>query len=460
MPGKNRLKAFWDNGLENKNLPFLIYGIIWAIIHTQMELSFGDDVLFGSVLNGNNFIEWVINKYVTFNSRIITESVLVLIMQFGSLPWKIINLSMMMIIPWCISQIIFEDEATQQENGIIVCLCCVYPFTDMATAGWGATSVNYTWTLATGLFTLYCVHACIEEIHLNNWTKVFGSVAALFAANVEQMACVLVAFTFIALICCKYKKKKSEKFLWIVLTLITIDLLIILLSPARSARFLNEISYSFPSYLMLSMVDKVTIGLTSTMAQFIGRGNWVFLVFSIVLLFSNYCSNNSKACRITASIPMIASVIGFTCDIFPELFPGITKIFYYEAHAQMPDFTPITAMNYCNFEAYIPMAYSIIVMGAILITLVYTFEGNQFILPALIIMAGFCSRMLMAFSPSIYESARRTYLLMYYSFIIVSVMIYKKLKSDRPNAAGKLSLCITVICILPALNNFLQVLSI
>lgn len=459
MFGKNRLTAFWDKKL-NKNLPFLIYGIIWAIIHTQMELSFGDDLLFGSVLNGNNFIEWATNKYVTFNSRIITESVLVLVMQFGPLSWKIINLSMMMVIPWCISKIIFEDEATRRENSLIVCLCCIYPFIDMATAGWGATSVNYTWTLATGLFTLYCIHACVEDIKLNNWTKVLCCVATLFAANVEQMACVLFAFTFIALISCKYRNKKSEKFLWIVLILITIDLLIIFLSPARLARFLNEVSYSFPSYLMLSIVDKVTIGLTSTMAQFVGRENWVFLVFSTILFLSIYISENRKVYRITASIPLIASVIGFTCDIFPELFPGITEIFYYEAHAQMPDFTPITAMNYCNLEAYIPMAYSITVIGAILITLVCTFRENQFIFPALIIMAGFCSRLLMAFSPSIYESARRTYLLMYYSFIIVSVMIYKNLKCERPNSAGKLLSFIQVICILPALNNFLQVLSI
>lgn len=207
---------------------------------------------------------------------------------------------------------------------------------------------------------------------------------------------------------------------------------------------------------MLSIVDKVAIGLTSTMAQFIGRGNWVFLVFAIALMFLGCSGNNSRICRITASIPLIASVIGFMCDSFPELFPGITEVLYYEAHAQMPDFIPITAMNYCNLEAYIPIVYSIIVIGAILITLCFAFEGNRFILPALIIMAGFCSRMLMAFSPSIYESARRTYLLMYY----VTIMIYKNIKDDKPIVAGKLSSCIKVICVLPALDNILQVLSI
>lgn len=445
--------------LSKSYFPFVIYAIVWAFMHTQMNLTFGDDLMFSSVLEGKTFWEWMIHKYLTFNTRVITESVLVLVLQIGILPWKIINLCMMIMIPVCISMIVFDGKADQDDNWAVVCLVSIYPFIDMATAGWGATASNYTWVLATGLFTLYCIKLEVNGKTVKPMLMILSIFSTIYAANVEQMACILLVFSTLAVILSYLRNKKISKYLCVILCTVVLDFLIIVLSPARTARSFKEIAHSFPSYEMLSFIDKITMGFTSTMAQFIGRKNWVFIAFSAIL-FAAVCKKEETTwIRITAGIPLVGGVLGFIVEEMPSVFPGIHKIFYYEAHARMPDFVPISAMNSVVFSAYIPLIVGIIVVGCILISLFFSFPNCRFVLPVLVVLAGLCSRMLMSFSPSIYESARRTYLLMYYGFIIAAIMIYRVVKEEHPVFSRKMVSAMEIMAIFPAVNTLLQVMT-
>lgn len=343
----------WKTINQYKWFPLIIYIILWGLVHTQLKLDFGDDKSYFSAVFGNQpFFEWVWNKYLTYNSRIVTESILMIVLAIGDWLWKIIDILVLALIVYCVSEICFGSDVTCRDNWLVVCIIGMYPFIDMATAGWGATSANYTWPLALGLYVLLNIKRSIENCEIKIRTYICSILATVIAGNVEQMVCLLLAFTVIAIIYQRVKKKVVSKFLLIEMVVVIVDFLVILLSPGRSARYIAEISWSYPSYEMLSLVEKITIGITSTMAQFIARTNWIYLFFIILVCYGVNIKGRNKVTLFTSYFPLVVYVV---LMFFPAIISNINgllyKTFYYEAHAKMPDFAPINVMNYTTFVA-------------------------------------------------------------------------------------------------------------
>lgn len=440
-------------------LPLLIYIILWGLVHIQLKLNFGDDeTYFGTVFGNQPFFEWVWNKYLTYNSRIVTESILMIVLAIGEWLWKIIDILALALIAYCVSEICFGSSVTCRENWLVICIIGMYPFIDMATAGWGATSANYTWPLALGLYVLLNIKRSIEDCEIKIRTFICSILATVIAGNVEQMVCLLLAFTVVAIMYQRVEKKVFSRFLLFEILVIIADFLVILLSPGRSARYIAEISWSYPSYEMLSLVEKITIGITSTMAQFIARTNWIYLFFIILVCYAVNLKGKNIITLFTSYFPLVVYVVlMFFPSIISNIDGSLYKAFYYEAHAKMPDFAPINVMNYTTLIAYLPLITCLLVIGCIMINLYAIFEGKN-VLPILIFLSGICTRLLMSFSPSIYESARRTYLFMYYSIIIVFLMVYNQMRS-MGCVNKKMDTYIKAASVLPAIDVILNVLS-
>jgi len=185
----------------------------------------------------------------------------------------------------------------------------------------------------------------------------------------------------------------------------------------------------------------------------------LFLLLIILLWYSIKLKKPAKLINFTTSFPIVIYII-IMC--FPEMIKKFSKelynAFYYIAHPTMPDFAPITVVNYDSFISYMPLISSLLVIGCIVINLYYFFEKKS-ILPILIFLAGFCSRMIMSFSPSIYESAGRTYMLMYFSIIIIILMIYKELKKIDIKHIEKIQCYIMYGSVLPILNSIVNIIT-
>lgn len=114
-----------------------------VVIHCIIKLNYGDDLFFVKVLNENKLFPWVIDRYNTWSSRVIVESVLLIVMKFGAVFWKVLNIASLMLLAVSISKLLVEKNI-RRYNWIIVALVLIYPFKDMSTAGWAATTINYT----------------------------------------------------------------------------------------------------------------------------------------------------------------------------------------------------------------------------------------------------------------------------------------------------------------------------
>ena len=103
---------------------------------------------------------FVHHRYLTWTSRVLIEMTLGFIFKISGYLWVIGNVCMITLIGYSISKL-FVSEDKKQMNIMILFLIMLYPIERMAGAGWAATTVNYIWPLATGLFSLISISALL-----------------------------------------------------------------------------------------------------------------------------------------------------------------------------------------------------------------------------------------------------------------------------------------------------------
>ncbi|MDY6847093.1 MAG: hypothetical protein SVP52_08160 [Chloroflexota bacterium] len=109
------------------------------------------------------------------------------------------------------------------------------------------------------------------------------------------------------------------------------------------------------------------------------------------------------------------------------LFPHLASI-----DTEMSKYGLITLGNFTNLQSYIPF-FLLFMTGFIVIILVYLeFENTRKSPLAIsVIFLGFISRLILAFSPTIYASGIRTHFILLVSIIIYSVMVFQRLSRRK-----------------------------
>ncbi|CAG9704379.1 hypothetical protein [Clostridium neonatale] len=113
-------------------------------------------------------------------------------MKFGAVFWKVLNIASLMLLAVSISKLLVGKNA-RRYNWIIVALVLAYPFKDMSTAGWAATTINYTWPLSLGLYSLIIVKKILKNENIKWYEYILSIIALIYAINVEQMCAILLA---------------------------------------------------------------------------------------------------------------------------------------------------------------------------------------------------------------------------------------------------------------------------
>ena len=128
--------------------------LIW---HLVIKISAGDDVVyFQTLMDGRSIWEILAHRYATWSSRMAIEFVLIPLVQVPWL-WKILDIIVFTLIPVLLYRLLFlnpekyldmECNINKTAGKWLVCaFMLLYPFSDMVSAGWIATTVNYLWPL-------------------------------------------------------------------------------------------------------------------------------------------------------------------------------------------------------------------------------------------------------------------------------------------------------------------------
>lgn len=420
----NYLKNKTSRLFNHKYFPLLIFTFAMLIIHAKLKLGWGDDTWFFDMLNGTDKLSFVISRYNLWSSRILIEYILLALVRY-SFVWRLLNTSVMLLTVFSISKL-FLSSYFKKINWIIISLFLLIPFNIHSSAGWIATTLNYLWPLAFGLFSMIPIRKiiCKQKIHLYEYILYIASL--IFAINQEQMCVICLPVYLIFTI---YLIKRDQKINWFMITQSIISIagvMFIITCPGNYIRKLAEIGRWFPDYNNISLLRKIELGFSSSLFEFIMNRNLIFTMFCVILLLCMVISNKNKLFRSIASIPLISGLVfGIFSKFFGEIFPGILDI--------KNSMTPYgTGIILSSVKTWIPDLILIIVCLSVLFSLYIIFDDKKYaLLNIFIILLGFGSRFLIAFSPTIWASGSRTFLPMYFSLIICSVLLYQVLLKSR-----------------------------
>lgn len=405
--------------------PFIVYGIIMLAVHLQLKLGWADDALFITYLEDASLFSVLGARYREWSSSILIEAILFPLVHVPFL-WRILDTLIMLWIVIALS-LFFNSEQRTSVNWAIVFIVLAFPLGSMSTAGWIATTLNYSWPLAFGLLALFPIVNQVRKKKTPIWLFVASIFALLFASNQEQMGAVMFAICGMLSVYLWRRDKKFPKFPVIQTGICAVALIFILTCPGNSARMEANIAYWFPSFSELSMFRKIELGYSSSLYEFIMKPNLIFTIFGVILTTTVFVNSKKLSYRIISCIPLTASLLfGMLSSSevlstwFPQLLDLRNKVTAVGTGIQLA--SPIT---------WVPDIVITLIFFSALISLWGAFENKEEAgLSIFLLLVGLASRMIMGFSPTIWASGDRTFIFMYFSFIAVSILLFTRAREN------------------------------
>lgn len=423
--------------LRNLNKPQWLFITLTAfliacfILNLKIQLTgFGDDdfLFYDPLMNKFNgdILAFLVNRYQTWSSRTVIEIFTLLSVRYH-LFWRICN-SLIMFLAISLPPFLLKKNNEVRTSDILISggLFFTMPLTFFNETGWIATTTNYLWVYSLGLLSLYPIAKYLHDEKVNQPTYLISWLAALYACNQEQMCALLLGFYLVFLGYLLIKKRRI-KILLPFFVINFLSLFYVLSANGNDIRYEKEVANWFPDFENLTLFRKFELGFSSTVRHLFFDKQITILLFSLLLvIFVSYYLRLKKKPMIISLfgfIPLIVSIVFGFNDLWN--FSFVTKILLmFNGYG-----TVFNIANPATWTADIVLAITFL---AVLITVLYlqrfTIQGGFSII---LLLAGLASRMLMAFSPTIWASATRTYIFTYGIFILITLSLFESLKLPK-----------------------------
>ena len=395
-----------------KHLPLIIVLVFAIAVSTIFNPLTGDALVF-SDLKGSIF-SILKTRWDGTTSRVILEFILINILRNIPFLWRIIN-ALMIVLLYKSMDKIFNRKNDLFIKYVIAIFMLLYTYLDMSSAGWSATTVNYLWTLSLGVFSLIPVVNILRGETYNKKLLILTIPSMIISANQEQCAALLFGFLCLFNLYYFLKNKKLNLVLVTYLLITIISLVVILICPGNFNRVDNEIFTWFKDYKELGLLDKLLLSLNNTFDMLLGRCNYVFMGFYMILSYILYKLKKDKKIVFTSIMLTIGTIVIPFMNIFR--INNLYKL-YHVAGEPILNNLHLEALSY---KASILLSVGYLVCTVILLYIV-TKSKDKYIklFVPVMFLAGIISRFILGFSPTLYASSYRTGIFM--NFIIIMLV--------------------------------------
>ena len=419
---KEKFKKFLENG-RGVILALFILELALTIFITPNKF---DDKTFIENIASNSIISYVGPRYFWWTSRTIIEYTLCLVLKTSKYLWILIEALMVTLEGYSISKLFIKDNK-KENNIMLLFMILVYPLDVMNSAGWAATTTNYMWPLALGLFSLIPIRKIWDGEKIKFWQYPLYTLALLYACNQEQTCAIIVCLYILFTIITTIRDKKLHPYLLIQSLFTIASLVFILTCPGNYERQASEISENFKDIGMLSTLDKLGLGFTANFSEIFTKGDLVFLMFTgliYVYIMTNY---KDKLYRVVAAIPFLSILVSHYFRRLTEKFFPFINLFFDEFGTKD---VKLTAANCNNLFNAIPIVFSLGITICIVLSLLLIFKKLKNNVALLIFLAGLASRVMMGFSPTVFVSGERTRIYFDFAMIIASLLVWLEFKKN------------------------------
>lgn len=267
---------------------------MWFYTCRRMTI-FGDDL---SLQHAAFSVDWLINRYYHWSSRLIIESVWVPLVQ---VKWLLQTLNFLVLAATPVGfYCLFRKLKLDFKQSI--CLSALLPLWTMYSAGWGATIVNYWYTPLACVFALYF----LTKDHLRFWEILAFVILLLFGVNQELNA--IAMFGILILMLWQYKR---TPYIWAAFVIVLLSIAFELTTPGNHARFLSEIRTWLPAYADYNLPYKAYIGIMHTMGFHLFALNvcFAFVASAIVYLKTKNVGYAAAAVLVFCGLQFVSSKI-------------------------------------------------------------------------------------------------------------------------------------------------------
>lgn len=425
-----------------KYLPFIIFFLLLLFLHIFMHFRC-DDIFFSNRIQDNNFLGFISGRYQYWSSRIVIETILVL-MTKSMVIWAIVDTLLTTIGIYYLIKLVNANDKKIVQYGLLLFL--MYPLCDLSSAGWIATTLNYSWCFACGMISFIP----LIKSYCNEKTNLFFYIIAIFgiifATNQEQSCALIFGFNLLYLLNIIIKKEKINKYNILALVLSLISLLFILTCPGNALRFSAEIINWYPEFANFGILQKIYLGIIPTVGILL-RDKLIFLIFYVLanmtLLYK--VKNKNLKYILYLNIIFILALTIFK-PILLNCFPGFEKPFSILMSSEIPHGQIKATLVAVTISFYLLLSSCLM--------LYKVFSKNLF--PMIVFIAGFMSRFIMGFSPTIFASGTRTMFFFYMALILLALMLINKLLEENL-IDGRKNTIINIIFIAFALLNYINV---
>lgn len=420
-------------------LPFFIVAVVSVIWHVILTVAVGDDlVYFKTLLDGRSLSEILLHRYQTWSSRLAIEAVLIPIVHCTWL-WRIIDTILFASIPVLLDKIL---DLNGHMRWYIAAFVLLYPFSDMMSAGWISTTTNYLWPLWCILFLGVLIKKLVEGKALRWYENIFAVFAGIYASCQEQVAVILLLILVLSISYFWAKKRLVLPLLYGLCGINIVSLIAILLCPGNAIRNMQEVEGRMPEFASFSFAEKLFMGLNNIERIFIANANNLFLVVVTTLAALVYVKTKDYKKTLVSGLPVLV--------LFGQTVVRMSHI-RFENFFVVPE--QGTEWNLHYPSTYFPLILLVVCIFGILYALYQLMGENKkaYLYMVLLLGCGLASGVVMGFSPTIYASAERPYIFLYFVLIFSCLWQFREIHSKETISVAE-KLAATVLTLLVLVN--------
>ena len=442
-----------------KYYPFILFFVLMLLMHLIMGVN-GDDIKYAKVLSNQTLVDYINFRYYNWSSRLVIESILVVLVRQNMIVWEIFDCVLYTFAVYYTVKL-FNHKNSKHIAFLGVLLFLMYPFHEMASAGWIATTLNYLWCFSLAMISSIPLINLLYEKKTNYLVYIISILALIFAVNQEQSCALIFGLNFVFLVNSFIKKEKLNRYNIFVVLVSFASLIFILTCPGHSIRYAAEVSYWYPQYASYGILEKVYLGIIPTFALLLEE-KIIFPLFYLILTLATITKVENRYFKYALYLNIFFILFLIIFKTFLDIstlgtaLNSATLSHLTAPFATVVDLIPPlkSALVVMSYETISDMNILTILIALYLLIssclmLVKVFDGFEGLI---LFIAGFMSKFLTAFSPTVFVSGPRTLMFFYFILIMLILMLIVKLYDENKIDAKWDSWMTKSFIVLAALN--------
>ena len=421
-------------------LPAVLFFVYIAVVHILGYMEDSDDVAVRELLLAPTLKEEMGRLNVSFvgwSSRFIINPFIFVMLHLDFRLWMIIDIIMMMIIYMGLYKLFGLNKSESGRWFMLFSALCV-PFHLAVEVGWVVTSMTYIWPLAFGVVSCLTIKSYYEGYKISVGKSVMNAAFVAISSNSEGLSvALLIVFGFFL---CNSAINKRLYVPFLINTIIAlVSVLYHVFSPWNKSRY---VSAGKPNR---TLIDKLDIGISSTIETQILR--YEFLILVLALISGLVVYNKYKGWRgIVGFVPLTVWVLfGLVGGLVlnDNLVPGI-----YE-HPILCD----VSLSEGKMElpiTWVALAVGVTFWGFLIRNILLIYKNKQRLIMVILPMfASYAGRITGGFATETQIYYSRTYFVPLVITCVVSAVIandyYKELTAKKAQRFAELIMVLSFI---------------